>query len=43
MVHCACEPEVVTCMAYNDTRHTDVTREVPGLGLTDEDVDLLRG
>jgi hypothetical protein len=30
-------------MAYGDTRHTDVTREVPGLGLTDEDVDLLRG
>jgi hypothetical protein len=31
-------------MAYDDTRHTNVAKgEVPGLGLTDEDVDLLRG
>jgi hypothetical protein len=31
-------------MAYDDTRHIDVAkREVPGLGLTDKDVDLLRG
>jgi hypothetical protein len=31
-------------MAYDNTRHTDVAkREVPGLGLTDEDVGLLRG
>jgi hypothetical protein len=31
-------------MAYDDTRHTDVAkRGVPGLGLTDEDVSLLRG
>jgi hypothetical protein len=31
-------------MAYDDTRHTDVARgDVPGLGLTDEDVGLLRG
>jgi hypothetical protein len=31
-------------MAYDDTRHTDVAkREVPGLGLTDEVIDLLRG
>jgi hypothetical protein len=31
-------------MAYDDTRHTDVAkRGVPGLGLTDEDVGLLRG
>ena len=37
-------PEWSHGMAYDDTRHTDVAkREVPGLGLTDEDVDLLRG
>jgi hypothetical protein len=30
-------------MVYDDTRHTDVARgEVPGLGLTNEDVGLLR-
>jgi hypothetical protein len=29
--------------AYDDTRHTDMTKEeVPGLGLTSEDVSLLR-
>jgi hypothetical protein len=28
--------------SYDDTRHTDVTNgEVPGLGLTDEDISLL--
>jgi hypothetical protein len=37
-------PEWSHGMAYDDTRHIDVAkREVPGLGLTDEDVDLLRG
>jgi hypothetical protein len=31
-------------MAYDDTRHRDMLRgEVPGLGLTDENVGLLRG
>jgi hypothetical protein len=31
-------------MAYDDTKHIDVSRgEVPGLGLTDEDVSILRG
>jgi hypothetical protein len=31
-------------MAYDDTRHIDVAKsEVPGLGLTQEDVGLLRG
>jgi hypothetical protein len=31
-------------MAYDDTRHIDMAKkEVPGLGLTDEDVSLLRG
>jgi hypothetical protein len=37
-------PEWSHDMAYDDTRHTDVAkREVSGLGLTDEDVNLLRG
>ena len=37
-------PEWSQGIAYNNTRHTDVTkRGVPRLGLTDEDVDLLRG
>jgi hypothetical protein len=37
-------PEWSHGMAYDDTRHTDVAkRGVPGLGLTDEDVGLLRG
>jgi hypothetical protein len=31
-------------MAYDDTRHTDMARrEVPRLGLTNEDVGLIRG
>jgi hypothetical protein len=31
-------------MSYDDIRHTNVAkREVPVLGLTDEDVNLLRG
>jgi hypothetical protein len=37
-------PEWTHGMAYDDTGHTDMPRgEVPGLGLTDEDVGLLRG
>jgi hypothetical protein len=37
-------PEWSQGIAYNNTRHTDVTkRGVPRLGLTDEDIDLLRG
>jgi hypothetical protein len=35
-------PEWSHGMAYDDIRHTDVAK-VPGLGLTDEDVSLLRG
>ena len=37
-------PEWSHGMAYDDTRHTYVVnREVTSLGLTDEDVGLLRG
>jgi hypothetical protein len=37
-------PEWSHGMTYNDTRHTDwLRKEVPGLGLTDEDVSHLRG
>jgi hypothetical protein len=39
-------PEWSHGMAYGDTRHTKQTwlrGDVPGLGLIDEDVDLLRG
>jgi hypothetical protein len=42
MVHVG--PEWSHGMAYDDTRHTDMLRgDVPGLGLIDEDVGLLRG
>jgi hypothetical protein len=42
MVHVG--PEWSHGMAYDDTGHTDVPRgQVPSLGLTDEDVSLLRG
>jgi hypothetical protein len=35
---------VVTWQSYDDTRHTDMAkRGDSGLGLIDEDVDLLRG
>ena len=37
-------PEWSHGMAFDDTRHIDVAkREVPGLGLTDENVGLLGG
>jgi hypothetical protein len=36
-------PEWSHGMAYDDTRQTWLRGEVPGLGLTDEDVGLLRG
>jgi hypothetical protein len=37
-------PEWSHGMAYDGTRHTDVAkREIPGLGLTNEDISLLRG
>jgi hypothetical protein len=37
-------PEWSHGMAYDETRHIDVAkRGVPRLGLTDEDVGLLRG
>jgi hypothetical protein len=38
-------PEWSRGMVYDDTRHTDtwLRGKVPGLGLTDEDVGLLRG
>jgi hypothetical protein len=37
------DPEWSHGMLYDDTRHTDVAkRGIPGLGLTNEDVSLLR-
>jgi hypothetical protein len=37
-------PEWSHGMAYDDTKHTDWLKgEVPRLGLTDKDINLLRG